>query len=250
MDRWLAAAGLALVLVPGPASAHPQGDDSTNCYVGVEVAPDTTVLHQVVALAEEPTEKEMPFIDTDGDGDVSEKELDDYADEMALRFAPGLGFAVEGRSQRLTVGRAEGFLSPGRGGHDVLRIEVDHVAPALDEGDEAELTDKTCSQYEGWKEVIVYATRGASISESSVPVFSVSGQLRDYPTDEVPSDVSDATFTVGEMPGDPVDDEDGRAQSVERSSSPLGAILGLCVLGLVLYWLIRRASHGGTFSDR
>ncbi len=240
---------LTLVLMAGAALAHPSGNHSTDCSVAIEVAPETTVLHQVVALAEIPTEEEMPFIDDNGDGHVTERELDDYADEMGGRFAPGIELIVNGSHVAMNVGRAEGFISPGDRTLDVLRIEVDHVADALQVGDEVEFTDKTCSQYEGWKEVIVYATRGAIIEESSVPAFSISSQLRDHPEDARPSRVSRARFKVGGSAEATDADADEGEPDAPESFPWAGVIFGLAVLAL-LALLLRKASNEGTFSDR
>ena len=67
---------LLAVLVPALALAHPLGNFTINHYAGLRVEPGRIVLDVVIDQAEIPTFQEQRRIDTNGDGIVSDAEVE------------------------------------------------------------------------------------------------------------------------------------------------------------------------------
>ena len=74
---WAALLGGGLVLlVPGLALAHPLGNFTVNHYAGIRVEPARIVVDLVIDEAEIPTFQDRLRIDTDGDGVISDVEVE------------------------------------------------------------------------------------------------------------------------------------------------------------------------------
>ena len=100
MLRAALAAAVAAVLVPAVALAHPLGNFTINHYAGVRVEPDRILLDVVIDQAEIPTFQARLDLDTDGDGQVSDEEIE-AGRAGALRRPPRVARpAGRGRSRR------------------------------------------------------------------------------------------------------------------------------------------------------
>jgi ABC-type nickel/cobalt efflux system permease component RcnA len=189
---------LSFVLFGGSsASAHPLGNFTINRYSGIEVFVGHVDLHYVVDMAEIPTFQTIDEIDVDQRGGVTLDELDRYATLSARRFAARVRLRADGRELASSVERASARLTPGTGGLDVLRIEVDYSAALADPESTIEYTDGNFPTRPGWKEIVAYASGGQGIVSSSVPSKSISKGLRDYPRGLLsnPVDVDSARLT-------------------------------------------------------
>ena len=67
-----------MVVLAGPASAHPLGNFTINLYSGLVVEPGQLRVNYVLDMAEIPTYQEMPLIDTNHDGRASPPERAAY----------------------------------------------------------------------------------------------------------------------------------------------------------------------------
>ena len=83
----------SLVVLPGLVAAHPLGNFTINHYAEVRVEPERVLLDVVIDQAEIPTFQARQAFDTDGDGEVSDDEVEagrvTACDELALRPAAG-----------------------------------------------------------------------------------------------------------------------------------------------------------------
>ena len=83
---------------PPVASAHPLGNFTINRYSRIEPGVDQIRLRYVLDLAEIPTFQEMPKIDSDRDGKVSETENTTYLGDKAEQLKSGLQLSVNGNA--------------------------------------------------------------------------------------------------------------------------------------------------------
>jgi nickel/cobalt transporter (NicO) family protein len=224
------AALAAFLFVPSTAMAHPLGNFSVNRYAGIELTGESLFLHYVLDLAEIPT----------------------YQEGDRVR-APGFTAAVGGRLVLQVDGRRVPLLPvehtvasrAGVGGLDTLRFEAVFVANAA--GGMLVFRDTNFSNRLGWKEVVVRASEGASISSSTASSTSTSDALRAYPKQLLssPLDVTSArvAYEPGEGPGTrPIlraaDVEakpaDGFASLITREDLGLGVIM--VSLLVAMFW--------------
>ena len=226
----VAIAGFMFLLIAPGAVAHPLGNFTTNRFSALEVALDEITVHYVVDMAEIPTFQELRRIDTDGDGETSEAELEAYSERLGSRLREGITLFADGHEVRLRLIRAAAELRPGQGGLRVLRIEVGFAGPLPSRHSTLVYRDRnfTDPPLLGWKEVIAYATGGQGIRSSSVPNTSVSDALRSYPKDllQSPPDVDGARVTVA--PGaDEAAEPSPDAPSVDSPTGAEGSFVAL-----------------------
>ena len=176
------------------AYAHPLGNFTTNVYSGLHLVPGEVRIDYVVDLAEVPAFQAVQDMDTNGDDQAGESELQAWADARALEWVTGIDLRVDGRALGLRVLGARARLQPGQGGLDVLRFEGDLAADAPDEG-ALTYADRNFEGQTGWREITAVGQDGAALSGSSAPADSVSDALRTYPDDllSTPLDVRSAS---------------------------------------------------------
>jgi nickel/cobalt exporter len=188
----------ALLATAPPAAAHPLGNFTINRFSGLEVFPKRLIVHYVVDMAEIPTFQEIGRIDTDADDRVTQPELDEYARSLAGELVAGVSLFADGRAVDLRIDDARAGLSAGRGGLDVLRVDLTMAADLEVPDAVIEYEDANYAGRLGWQEIVAYATAGQGIVSSSVPSVSASNELRSYPKDLLssPIDVDRARFEV------------------------------------------------------
>jgi ABC-type nickel/cobalt efflux system permease component RcnA len=182
---------LATVLVAlgaAPAAAHPLGNFTVNVYAGLRVTPSEVAVDYVVDLAEVAGLQARPFIDRDGDGDASDRELASYAEAGCAKWAEGLAIEEGGRGLRLRTAQTNAAMTPGEGGLPTLRIECRQVAERPGGAGERRIavTDRNFAQRAGWREVTATAD-GVTLVSSDVPASSLSDRLAAYPEDRLSS---------------------------------------------------------------
>jgi nickel/cobalt exporter len=217
-------AALAL-LTPGAALAHPLGNFTVNRYAGIELSGNRVYVQYAVDLAEIPTFQEGASF---------------RQPEVARRLARNLRLTVDRRRAVLRPLASRVESRPGAGGLKTLRFDA--VYDAGPGGRQIAFQDGNFGRRVGWKEVVVYAERGAEILSSSAPGKSSSDILRAYPKDLLrqPSDTTSARATVrpGTLPGVPpalgsgpaAKHGGGRFESLIAGELGVGAILGALVL--------------------
>ena len=193
MKRLLAVAFLALAALlatPAIASAHPLGNFTINHYTRVQPSGDRVYVLYVLDMAEIPTFRERQTM-----GSPQE-----YAAATARRLARELVLSVNGEKLALTPIEHALAFPPGVGGLDTLRLQVVLGTRRLGAGDRPSTLsyrDTTFAGRIGWKEVVVAPAGDATVTTSSAPAESISGELLAYPKNllQSPSDVTTATAT-------------------------------------------------------
>jgi nickel/cobalt transporter (NicO) family protein len=185
MIRILAAALLALALLPAAASAHPLGNFSVNHQSRVSVSSDRVDVRYILDEAEIPTFQQRAVADAE------------LLRRKRAEVERRLELTVDGRRVALRPAGPGTIAHPeGQGGLRTTRVELPLVA-RVDGARQVELRDGTFPGRVGWKAVVVEPGRGTAV-RSSVPVEDPTRGLRAYPENllESPSDVRSATFAV------------------------------------------------------
>lgn len=253
MRRLVAAAGLALLLIPfAPrlASAHPLGNYTVNRAVAVRIATDHIGLTYLVDMAEIPAFEEIGRVDADRDGSVSPAEANDYAMAACDRARSNLELRADGSPLSLVeVSHPTLDVPPGAGGLPTLRLTCQLTASYPTAAAGIAVVDRTDDGHVGWREVTIAAEAGVAITHATVPATSDSDYLRAYPTGrlESPPDIrrGEASFAlVNGVPAGPAHQR--RTPAVDpRSADPLAALLaGELSPGVVALALLIAAGLG------
>lgn len=175
MKKLLLAGLLGLAALVGPASAlaHPLGNFTTNAYSRVQPSGDRVYVLYVLDLAEIPT-----FRDRKLSGDPAA-----YAAATAERIARGARLTVGGQRLQLTPVAQRIAFPAGSGGLRTTRLQVVLRSPRVDaKGPLAlEYRDTNYAGRTGWREIVVRGAGGADVVSASAPSRSVSGELLAYP---------------------------------------------------------------------
>jgi ABC-type nickel/cobalt efflux system permease component RcnA len=176
------------VHAPSGAAAHPLGNFTVNRYARVEIGAGQVRVRYVVDMAEIPTFQEISNkIDRNHDGLLSNEEKDAYLAKTVAGLLSGLQVVVNGRPVPLGVESDALAFSPGQGGLQTLRIEGWFRAPFSPGGDAAvghiEVKDGNYKDRAGWREVLLRAVGGVTLSDTGAATQDVSNELRNYPQD-------------------------------------------------------------------
>jgi nickel/cobalt transporter (NicO) family protein len=180
---------------PATASAHPLGNFTINLGSRIEVSPGAVQLGYVVDMAEIPTQQAKADLDADGDGTPSRAELAAWAGDAARELVRHVSLSVNGSPVELATRCAVAREAPGQAGLPVLRLEAGYAGAIAGSGAIA-YRDDNYAGHIGWHEVTAAGVDGVGLESSSVPVRSVSDELRAYPQDLLssPLDVRAASF--------------------------------------------------------
>jgi nickel/cobalt transporter (NicO) family protein len=192
----------AILLAPAAASAHPLGNFTINLYSGISVVPHGVHVHYAVDMAEIPTYQEtQQRIDANGDGTATEAEQQAWAHETAPQLLSQVHLSVGGVPVKLSVDSAGMYFHPGQGGLNVLRLDAEFSGSAPTSGS-VRYADDNYRDHIGWREITALGADGEAVRNSSVPVSSVSDELRAYPANllQSPLHVTEATFSF--VPGE------------------------------------------------
>lgn len=204
--RLLRAAALALfcAAIPATVLAHPLGNFTINHYAGIVLTRAEIRLDVVIDMAEIPTFQERQRIDTDGDGDVTDAEIDAAVGPACETQGADLRLGVDGVPSTLTSTAASITFPAGLGGLSTMRIECRYVAPLPPRDGRSSVTFEDVSYPEriGWREIVATGDNVA-IDAGGLPTTSVSARLTAYPTDLIaqPLDVRSATILATPGPG-------------------------------------------------
>ncbi len=232
-----------------PAHAHPLGNFTVNHFARLEVGAARIRVHYVVDMAEIPTYQEVQTLDTDGDGQPSQAELDAYAARTAREYANGLTLTLDDARVPLNLSAQRISLPAGAGGLPTLRLECDYEG-ALPAGTEAtqrvRFADTNHQGRIGWHEVVVTAAAGAQVYDSTAYGTGLSNELRDYPNDRLAAPLDERAaalmFTTGALPANarPLLTREGRKvepparDRLAELISVKELTLGVALLGLLL----------------
>jgi nickel/cobalt exporter len=201
------AAVAALIALPLVALAHPLGNFTVNVYAGLRVSTSDVRIDTVVDKAEIPTFQERLALDTDGDGDLSDAEIDAAREPECRALIPSLTLDTAGTAVALQLVAAGLSFPPGAGGLSTLRLVCEFVAPLLTPiagNTVMTFTNRVDVERLGWREITLEGD-GTTVGSTgdAIPVESVSKRLTNYPAALLtrPFSQNVATFTVA--PGGP-----------------------------------------------
>jgi len=239
-----AIANLALLAGASVALAHPLGNFTVNVYAGLRASTTQVAIDTVVDEAEIPTFQERIDLDTDGDGEVSDAEIDAGRKLGCGLLAPSLKLALGGSVVPLELTAAGLSFPPGAGGLSTLRLVCEFVAPLpspITASTTMTFTNRAHVDRLGWREITLQGDGTTVDSGGAIPTESVSNRLTSYPAALLtrPFSQNEATFTVS--PGGPtlpplaipdaqpiagLSSAGPAAPSGAPSPSPLGAVPG------------------------
>jgi ABC-type nickel/cobalt efflux system permease component RcnA len=233
--------GLVLLLA-GTASAHPLGNFTTNHYDEVVLSGDRAYVLSVLDLAEIPTFQAKPRVAALGRAG--------YGAELAAAVAKGLELRVDGERRPLTVLDRRLAFPKGAAGLRTTRFEVVLDAGPVAMGPHTVALQNTMLRGRlGWREIVVRADRGATVTGSNVPSASVSDRLRSYPRNRLSSPLHVTSATATSTPGSAagvvptfgstptaatVTGGTGFAALIERQELTLGIVL--LSLAIAFFW--------------
>ena len=200
----LAGALLLALLLPAIAAAHPLGNFTINHYAGIRVEPDRVILDVVIDEAEIPTFQERQRIDADGDGVVSEGEVEQERRAACPVLATELRLTVGDNTVSIAAVAAGLTFPPGAGGLQTMRLVCTYTAarPASTAATTIAFADTSHAERIGWREITAQGN-GVTLGSDAPPATSISNRLTQYPTALLsqPLDMRSASFTVS--PGGP-----------------------------------------------
>ena len=239
-----ALATIAFVVVAAPfvggrsVSAHPLGNFSVNHLDALTFEATRVVNDAVVDTAEIPTAQNAPSVDTDGDGEASATELEQFGVERCDALATAQTLRVDGASVAFSVERSSFRYGLGEASLPTSRLECRLVADAdLATQRTIEFVDSFETDRVGWREITAVGN-GVAIIDSPVAIVSVTDGLREYPVDLLssPMDIREATFQVRpdattSTATTPVDDTaSASTEAIDRVggySNPFGRVTGM-----------------------
>ena len=157
---------------PPVASAHPLGNFTINRYSRIEPHTDRIYIRYVLDMAEIPTFQEMPKIDLDRDGQVSDEERATYLAKRVEELKSGFYLSVNDSLVQAQVVEQELTFPPGQGDLSTLRISFLLQGQIEQTDHQKEQTlyyrDDNYSQRLGWKEIVVRPGNGVVLTQSTV----------------------------------------------------------------------------------
>ncbi|XVV05993.1 nickel/cobalt transporter [Actinosynnema sp. CA-248983] len=200
----LTALGLSAVASPAVAVAHPLGNFTVNHHHAITARTDGIEVASVVDIAEIPTAQERPA------------EVDGYAERECGQLRRSVAVEVDGRAVDVDLWSSTVEFPAGEAGLATTRLScLLHAPVEVDRGVSVRVRDGYRADRIGWREMTAVGA-GVAVSDSSVPMRSVSDALMSYPDDLLadPLDVRSATFRV--EPG--VTQESGVVAASDRGS--------------------------------
>ncbi len=252
--RQLFVLGLAVVLLVAglpakTAAAHPLGNFTINRYARLELYENVVVIHYVLDFAEIPTFQMTEQIDTDGDGALSQAELDAFLPEFADGLAKNISLTADGAPLALDTLDRTAEAGTGQASLEVLRIAVVLRAKAGGAQESAfRFTDTNYAGRPGWREMVVQASAGSRVTVDPRFLVDRSDALRDYSgvaTSGAPTD-SSVAFTWAPASGTAVPAAFKAEHGTERTGSGgLGRLLNNDrSLGIILLSLLAAMGFG------
>ena len=225
-----AMAVLAVLLFPAVTSAHPLGNFTINHYAGVRIEPEQILLDIVIDQAEIPAFQARLGFDTDGDGELSDGEIDAGRVAACRGLADSLDLEVAGVRQALVLTRAGLAFPPGVGGLSTMREVCGYVASLagpIASGSAVTFADQSFSERLGWREIVVEGS-GVTVTagRGELRTTSISKRLTFYPTTLLAQALADRDISMTVTPGGPtlapLDVPDAQALPGE-AGSPIAA---------------------------
>jgi nickel/cobalt transporter (NicO) family protein len=200
------AAVIAVFLAPGIVLGHPLGNFTINHYAGIRVDADRVLLDVVIDQAEIPAFQARLGFDTDGDGQVSDAEVDAGRVTACTTLQGSLSLTVGGSAQTLALAEAGLSFPPGAGGLSTMRMVCGFVAALgspIAAGTSITYRDGSFPERIGWREIVssgsamtITGSDGAALRTTSP-----SQRLTAYPADLIPQPLADPSVSLVATPG-------------------------------------------------
>lgn len=209
---------LAGCAVAATLLAHPMGNYSVSHYTRIEVAPGGASMLYILDLAEIPTFE--LFRQWGVDRTTPRDILDRKAAEQGRAWMKGVDIRVNGRAVTPKFTGAEIAIADGAGGVPVVRIASRASIPAVP--GTLDFEDRNFSERAaGWKEIVLRAAPGASITKASHGAAERTQELTAYPQDPTAAIPQELKASV-EWTASPVTSK--AAPKVEAASAPPPAV--------------------------
>jgi ABC-type nickel/cobalt efflux system permease component RcnA len=203
----VAAALVMAVALPGVAAAHPLGNFTINHYAGLFIEPERVLLDVVIDQAEIPAFSARQALDTDGDGEIGDAELETGRVMSCEALTPDLTLSIDGVALTPVLLEAGLAFPPGLGGLQTMRTVCGYVAdlPATlmagggDAPARVAFMDGSFPARLGWREIVVV---GSGVAVSAVPgggevrADSLTDRLTVYPEDLIAQPLADGELQV------------------------------------------------------
>jgi len=202
----LLATGLLAGSWPAVATAHPLGNFTINHYAEMRIEPDRVLLDVVIDKAEIPAFQARQGFDLDGDGSMSDEEIDAGRVSGCADLAKDLVLIVDDSEKELRTIEAGLTFPPGVGGLSTMRLVCGFEATLADPiGSEARrisFTDESSPNRLGWREIL---TRGSGVTiavvEGELRSETISGRLTAYPRELASRPPADKSVVVAATAG-------------------------------------------------
>ncbi len=171
---WVAVAVIAPAL-----SAHPMGNFSVNHYSKLEVTGHGLKLEYVLDLAEIPTLDLLRNWRLERDSPRAN--LDRKAAEQAREWLSNLKIVSEGTDIKPEFQSTNLVIADGAGNLPIVRITA--IAKLDVRGANLTYDDLNFPDRSGWKEIVITAGHGATLTKASQASTDLSKALTDYPPD-------------------------------------------------------------------
>src|SRR5690349_24862135 len=174
---------LLVIWVTVPLCAHPMGNFSVSHYTSILVEGDHLEVRYRLDLAEIPSAQEMPLLDADRNGVISEAEREAYLGAKVPKLTAGQSVKVDGRPVPLTAVSSDVRNRAGAGDLPTLLLTIDYRAPLAGVHDRTtiEYADDTFPGRKGWREIVGRASAGLRVIEATIPETDRSRALESYP---------------------------------------------------------------------
>ena len=198
---------VALLLFPTLVAAHPLGNFTINHYAGIRVEPDRILLDIVIDQAEIPAFQARLDFDTDGDGQLSDGEIEAGRATVCDGLRPSLALSVDATPQTLTLNEAGLTFPPGVGGLSTMRIVCGFSAKLgqpLAAGGRVTFADTSFVDRLGWREIVVQGS-GVTVAAAAgeLRTTDTSERLTRYPTNLLTQALADLSVDIVATPGGP-----------------------------------------------
>ena len=195
------ATGATLLMGAPTASAHPLGNFSVNHAHALTVSPSGVVDRAVIDFAEIPTTQNSGAVDTDGNGDVEQDELDRRGVESCAALRSDLSLSIGGSPVEFVVTNTSFTYHEGQAGLPTSRLECELTAThEIHSPTTIELVDDHLPDRVGWHEIVAVGD-GVGLVDSPVPTISSTDSLRVYPNDLLSSPLDVRSVRIDAAPG-------------------------------------------------
>ncbi|HEY3328534.1 MAG TPA: sulfite exporter TauE/SafE family protein [Capsulimonadaceae bacterium] len=195
----LVATVLIFLVVGGRSFAHPMGNISINHYSRLTVSSGTVAIRYVLDYAEIPTVSERQAMGAAASGAVDGEALARYQKSAVPNLLANLSLTANGVPVALVERASDITFKPGAGALPTMRLVADFEGTLPSGAAKLAYRDGNYATRVGWKEIVVAAGDGASVSNAAVLGRDASRELTVYPRDLLSAtpQMTQVEFAVG-----------------------------------------------------